>query len=62
MLGREPEEAGFNYWSNQILVCGTEQRCVSARRRDVAAPFFIEQEAQQTGSYIYDMYAGALGR
>ena len=62
VLGREPEETGFNYWSDQILACGAEQRCVSARRRDVAAAFFIEQEAQQTGSYIYDVYAGALGR
>jgi subtilisin family serine protease len=62
VLSREPDEGGFNYWSDQILACNSNAQCVSTRRRDVAAAFFIEQEAQQTSSYIYDMYAGALGR
>jgi glucose/arabinose dehydrogenase len=71
VLGREPDEAGFNYWSDQINQClsvppasagGSASGCVNTRRRDVAAAFFIEQEAQQTGSFIYDVYAGALGR
>lgn len=62
LLGREPEEAGFNYWSDRIRECGNDARCVSARRRDVAAAFFIEREYQQTGSFIYGLYKGALGR
>lgn len=62
LLGREPEESGFNYWSDRILECGPEQACLSARRRDVAAAFFIEAEFQQTGSFIYKIYKGALGR
>jgi hypothetical protein len=62
LLGREPDEGGFNYWSDRILECGADSRCVSARRRDVAAAFFIEQEFQQTGSFIYGLYKGALGR
>src|SRR5207244_9125949 len=62
LLGREPDEGGFNYWSDQILACGADAQCVNARRRDVAAAFFIEQEVQQSGSYIYDVYAGALSR
>jgi predicted extracellular nuclease len=62
LLGREPDEGGFNYWSDQINQCGGDSGCVSAQRRDVAAAFFIEREFQQTGSFIYDMYAGALGR
>ncbi len=62
LLGREPEEEGFNYWSNRIRECGTDVRCVSARRRDVAAAFFIEREYQQTGSFIHGLYKGALGR
>src|SRR5207253_5848421 len=36
--------------------------CLHARRIDVAAAFFVEQEFQQTGSFIYDLYQGALGR
>jgi uncharacterized repeat protein (TIGR01451 family) len=61
ILGREPDEAGLNYWSDRILTCG-DAACTRAQRTSVAAAFFTEQEAQQTGSYIYDVYAGALGR
>ena len=62
MLGREPDEGGFNYWSGRISECGVDTRCVNARRRDVAAAFFIEREFQQTGSFIYGLYKGGLGR
>jgi hypothetical protein len=70
ILGREPDEAGFNYWSDKINQCTSSQssavssqlECVSARRLDVAAAFFMSDEYQATGSYIYDVYAGALGR
>jgi hypothetical protein len=62
ILGREPDEGGFNYWSDEILHCGNDASCVNARRSDIAAAFFIEQEFQQTGSYIYNLYKGSLGR
>ncbi len=62
VLGREPDEGGFNYWSDQILSCGADVGCVNARRRDVAAAFFIEKEFQQRGSFILNIYAGGLGR
>ena len=62
LLGREPDEGGFNYWSDRILECGNDVACVNARRRDVAAAFFIEAEFQQTGSFIYGIYKGSLGR
>ena len=62
VLDREPEEAGFNFWSDQILACGADATCVNTHRREVAASFFIADEFQASGSYIYDVYAGALGR
>lgn len=62
LLSREPDEGGFNYWSDQILACGGDTQCANTRRRDVAAAFFIEEEFQASGSFIYDAYAGALGR
>jgi len=62
ILGREPDEAGFNYWSNQINQCGADSGCISVRRRDVAAAFFIEREMQDTGSFVYGLYEGTLGR
>lgn len=62
VLGREPEESGFNYWSAQLLACRGDSGCIRGQRTAVAAAFFIEQEAQQTASYVYDLYAGTLGR
>jgi Legume lectin domain/Carboxypeptidase regulatory-like domain/Domain of unknown function (DUF4214) len=62
ILGREPDEGGFNYWSNEILGCGGDSACTDRRRREVAASFFIAEEFQDTGSFIYDMYKGSLGR
>jgi hypothetical protein len=62
ILGREPDEGGFNYWSEEILKCGADAACANARRSDIAAAFFIEQEFQQTGSFIDALYQGSLGR
>jgi len=62
ILGREPDEGGLNYWSSQILQCGGDNGCISSQRREVAGTFFMSDEFQQSGSYIYDVYAGALGR
>lgn len=62
ILGREPDEGGLNYWSSQILQCGANSGCLSARRHEVAAAFFMSDEFQQSGAYIFGVYAGALGR
>jgi len=62
ILGCEPDEAGFNYWSDQINSCNGDDACIRGRRVSVAAAFFIENEFRQTGSFIYDVYSGALGR
>jgi hypothetical protein len=62
LLGREPDEGGFNYWSEQILACGSNTACLNTRRLEVAAAFFIEAEFQRTGSFLYGLYKGALGR
>jgi hypothetical protein len=62
ILGREPDEAGFNFWSDKIIACGVDAGCLSTQRTDVAAAFFISQEFQVSGSFLYDVYAGALGR
>ena len=43
------------------LACNGDANCASTRRLGVAAAFFIEQEFQASGSFIHDMYRGALG-
>jgi hypothetical protein len=61
-LGREGDEGGLAYWTNEIEKCGSDEGCVRARRIDVAAAFFAEDEYQRTGSFVYRLYKGALGR
>lgn len=62
MLDREPDATGLAYWTNEITRCGGDPVCVADHRVDVAAAFFVEQEFQQTGAYIYRVYAAALAR
>ena len=58
LLGREPDEQGFNYWSAQILACGNDGDCVNERRRDVAAAFFIGRNFNKV-AHIYNVYRRA---
>lgn len=61
-LNREPDAGGFDYWTNLIAQCGTDARCIRERRISVSAAFFIEQEFQQTGAFVYRLYEAAYGR
>src|SRR5204863_9717278 len=61
-LGREPDQGGFEYWTGQINQCNGDANCVRNKRIDVSAAFFASPEFQHTGSFIYELYAGALGR
>ena len=61
-LGREPEPGGFNYWSDQMNQCRGDADCLHNRRLDVSAAFFNSQEFADTGSFVYRLYRGALGR
>jgi CSLREA domain-containing protein len=62
VLGREPDETGFNFWSDRILVCGNDADCIRSQRIAVAAEFFIHQEFQQSGAWIYNLYESSLNR
>jgi Tol biopolymer transport system component len=61
-LNREPDAGGLAYWTDQITQCGSDALCVHNRRIDVSADFFLSLEFQQTGSFVYGLYKGALGR
>jgi len=61
-LNRFPDQGGFDYWVGTFAQCGTNQTCISDRRVRVSAAFFIEQEFQDTGSFVYRFYQGTLGR
>jgi len=61
-LGRNADQNGLDYWTNQIAQCGVDTECIRARRIDVSAAFFAGTEFQETGSFVYRLYKAALGR
>ena len=61
-LGREPDQGGFEYWTGKLEQCNGDAACLVRQRIEVAAAFFGSQEFHETGSYVYRLYAGSLGR
>ena len=61
-LNREPDESGFNFWSNQILECGDQGGCIERRRINVSAAYFLSIEFQQTGGLVDGLYRASYGR
>jgi cytochrome c peroxidase len=70
-LNREPDAGGLNYWTEQIdgndanspTACiRGDAACILSRRIGVSGAFFVENEFQLTGSYVYRMYTTTLGR
>jgi aldose sugar dehydrogenase len=60
-LNREPDKGGLDYWTSQITNCGVDANCINIKRTDVSAAFFVEQEFQQTGFFLYRFTKAALG-
>jgi hypothetical protein len=61
-LGREPDESGFNFWSDQILSCGADEACVERRTINVSAAYFLSIEFQHTGGLVDGLYRASYGR
>jgi subtilisin-like proprotein convertase family protein len=61
-LGREPDEAGFNFWSDQIISCGGNAACIERRTINVSAAYFLSIEFQETGGLVDGLYRISYGR
>jgi hypothetical protein len=61
-LGREPDESGFNFWSDQITSCGSNAICREVRTINVSAAYFLSIEFQQTGGLVDGLYRASYGR
>ena len=61
-LNRFPDQGGWDYWTGEINKCGTDQVCINRRRLGVSAAFFVENEFQRTGGFIYRIYRSTLNR
>ena len=60
-LNREPDTAGFNFWTNQITACGADAVCTELKRINVSGAFFLSIEFQETGYLVYRVYKSAFG-
>ncbi len=60
-LNRLPDDGGLAYWTSLITSCNGDAACINRQRIAVSAAFFIEQEFQLTGNYVYRMYKAAYG-
>jgi uncharacterized repeat protein (TIGR01451 family) len=60
-LNREPDPAGFAFWTNEITSCGANAQCIELKRINVSAAFFLSIEFQQTGYLVYRIYKSAYG-
>jgi glucose/arabinose dehydrogenase len=61
-LNREPDESGFNFWSDQIISCGTDAVCTERRRINVSAAYFLSIEFQETGGLVDSLYRTSFNR
>jgi serine protease AprX len=61
-LNREPDESGFNFWTDQILSCGSDAACAERRIINVSAAYFLSIEFQHVGNLVDGLYRGSFGR
>ncbi len=60
-LNREPDAAGFQFWTNEIESCGADAQCREVKRINVSAAFFLSIEFQRTGLLAYLANRAAFG-
>jgi hypothetical protein len=61
-LNREPDESGFNFWSEQIQSCGADAACRERRTINVSAAYFLSIEFQETGGLVDGLYRVSYAR
>jgi hypothetical protein len=62
-FARFPDQGGLDYWSNEINTCVNTPGCnIVGRKTGASAAFFIENEFQQTGYFVYKLFKGMLER
>jgi Domain of unknown function (DUF4214) len=70
-LRREPDGPGWDHWTFEITQCAnpafrlpseTETLCVSRKRANTSAAFFLSPEFQNTGYFVLRVFRGSLGR
>src|SRR5215510_9623087 len=60
-LNRQPDQSGWDFWTNQINSCGDDVQCTEVRSIDVSASFFFSIEFQNNGFLVERLYKVAYG-
>jgi hypothetical protein len=60
-FNRVPDQAGLDFWTNEITSCGTNPQCIVNKRVNVSAAFFLSIEFQQSGYLVERIYKTAFG-
>jgi hypothetical protein len=60
-LNREPDSSGLAFWTHNISSCGEDARCRETKRVDTSAAFFLSEEFQNTGYFVYRLQKAAFG-
>jgi cytochrome c peroxidase len=60
-LNREPDQSGWDFWTNTITECGADAACTEVHRINVSAAYFLSNEFQNTGYLAYLTHRSAFG-
>jgi uncharacterized delta-60 repeat protein len=60
-FNREPDAPGLAFWTSQITSCAANAACISDRRQNVSAAFFLSIEFQQTGYFYIRLVKSSFG-
>jgi hypothetical protein len=47
ILGHDPDEAGWNYWTSQITQCGSNNACINSKRIEASKSLWYSAELLQ---------------
>ena len=61
-LGREPDESGFNFWSDQIIECGSDARVLSAGASMCRRPISCRSSFSKTGGLVDGLYRASYSQ
>jgi N-acetylneuraminic acid mutarotase len=60
-LNREPDQSGWDFWTDNLTSCGSDANCIDVKRVNVSAAFYLSIEFQQTGYLVEREYKTAYG-
>src|ERR1700730_17260235 len=60
-LNRQPDQSGWDFWTNEITTCGADQACTELKRINVSAAFYLSIEFQDTGYLVERIYKASYG-